>query len=119
MRVVTPGGIGPAGHDAYEIWLKEGHTGSVADFLASLKSTVPGPPGMDAPTGLRTYPVAIAFTGQTVIPIPVPPTSLGSVCLTVNGGSYRAPWVAASEVEAVWSGRFPLSPNDDVVLTYA
>lgn len=39
---------GPAGDSAYQIWLDEGHTGSEADFLASLVGADgdPGPPGV-------------------------------------------------------------------------
>ena len=48
VEATTTGGNGLS---AYEVWLAEGHTGSEQDFLDSLVSTVPGPQGVQGPTG--------------------------------------------------------------------
>ena len=65
-----------------------------------------------------TYAVTIAAYGQTVIPLPIPPSVLTDVCLVVNGVEYRAPAVAASQVSLTWSGPFDLEPTDTVFIRY-
>jgi hypothetical protein len=52
------GAAGPEGESTYDIWLKEGNTGSTADFLASLQGTngndgATGPDGADGATGVE------------------------------------------------------------------
>ena len=54
------GAAGPEGESAYDIWLKEGNTGSTADFLASLQGTngndgAAGPIGATGVEGESAY----------------------------------------------------------------
>ena len=54
------GSAGPEGESAYDIWLKEGNTGSTADFLASLQGTngndgAAGPDGATGAEGESAY----------------------------------------------------------------
>jgi hypothetical protein len=106
------GPAGPPGRDgtsAYDLAGGDAEWGSLPAWLASLASG-----GAE-----RSYAVAIAAHGQTVLPISPPPALLSTLCLTVNGIDYRAPLaLSATELAVTWSGGFPLDPSDDVHVSY-
>ena len=105
-----PGPAGAPGRSAYELAGGDAVWGSLAVWLASL-----------ATGGIteRSYAVAIAAQGQTVIPISPPPTALSTLVLTVNGVDYRAPLaLSATEIAITWTGAFVLAPADDVHVSY-
>jgi hypothetical protein len=57
FRDTIPVTVGPAGLSAYEIWLDEGNSGSITEFLNSLIGApgATGDPGSDGSDGLSAY----------------------------------------------------------------
>lgn len=49
------GQVGPEGKSAYQVWLAAGNTGTVYDYLASIRGPqgVPGPQGQQGPAGIN------------------------------------------------------------------
>lgn len=62
-RWVDIGVAGPAGASAYQIWLDAGNTGTVADYLASLKGAK-GDQGDVGPDGKSAYQLWLALPGN-------------------------------------------------------
>jgi hypothetical protein len=63
----SPGGgeVGPQGFSSYDIWLSEGNSGTVNDYLASLRGPQgpAGPAGAQGPAGDQGPPGSIGLTG--------------------------------------------------------
>lgn len=61
IDVLEQSGVDP-GKSAFQSWLDTGHVGTEADFVASLASTVPGPPASTQITVADDDPDVIRFT---------------------------------------------------------
>jgi hypothetical protein len=79
------------GKSNYQIWLDQGNTGTEADFLATLKSTEPGPPGesVKGDPGDPATPFAIEGTVESADQLPTP----GDARKAYYIGSHLFVWV--------------------------